>query len=221
MRPTAFASNSQVRRIVGLLAAVALVIEFTPPVAAAGTSTPGVTVTAVNPAGSKGGSDLTLSLTAHTELGTAADPSCRPQDATLECWGSLFLVIPERANLAVGNLEVHRVAVGDISCGDEGGEDDGCGDHEMGTMGVVAGPELAQVNGVAYVKWPGDTGLATGTKLQVKFTLFDSGTAPYVDQVVVQVNVFVEGPNKPLLYQSAPEAIRQIQIHFVDDDPAP
>jgi len=221
MRPTASTSRSLIRHAVGLLTAVALVVAVAAPVAAAGNSTPGVTVTAANPAGSRIGSDLDLSLSAHTELSTAADPSCRPQDANMECWGSLVLRIPKFGDLAVGNFEVHRVAVGDIACGDEGGEDDGCGDHEMSAMGVVAGPMLAQVNGVAYVKWPGNTGLAVGTKLQLKFTLSDNGTGSYVDTVVVQVNLFVPGPDKPLLYRSAPELIRQVTIRFVDDDPAP
>jgi hypothetical protein len=221
MGPTVSTSTGLIRHVVGLIAAVALVLAFAAPVAAAGDSTPGVTVTAVNPAGSRVGSDLNISLSAHTELSTTADPSCRPQDRTLVCWGSLLLRIPKFGDLAVGNFEVHRVAVGDISCGDEGGEDDGCGDHEMSAMGVVTGPVLAQVNGVAYVKWPGNTGLAVGTKLQLKFTLTDNGTASYVDTVVVQVNLFVAGPDKPLLYQSGPELIRQVTIRFVDDDPAP
>jgi hypothetical protein len=199
-------------RLVALLAVVPLAGAFATPASAAGDSTPGVTVTARNPAGSKVGGP-TLSLTAHTEASTVTDPSCRPEDLTLACSGSLVLRLPEYGDLAVGNFEVHRVAVGDISCGDEGG-DDGCGDHGMELAPVPAGPVQAQVNGVGYVKWQGNTGLPVGTKVQLKITLTDNGTAAYGDQVVIQVNRFVEGPDKPLLYQSGVEPIQQIQVHL-------
>ncbi|MGN6577012.1 MAG: hypothetical protein ACTHKG_15145 [Nocardioides sp.] len=103
-------------RFVALLAVVPLAAAFAAPASAAGDSTPGVTVTASNPAGSKAGGP-TLSLTAHTEASAFSDPSCRPEDLTLECWGSLVLRLPAYGDLAVGSFEVHRVAVGDISCG--------------------------------------------------------------------------------------------------------
>lgn len=204
------------RRRLALLAISSLAfLLVAPSVLAAGDSTSGVTVKAVNPATSRSGSDLELSLTAHTEVSSVLDPSCRPQDANIECWGSLLLRIPKFGDLSVGNFEVHRVAVGDISCGGDHG-DDGCGDHEVARAATTAEPVLAQVNGVAYVKWSGNSGLAVGTKVQVKLTLTDNGSAPYADQVVVQVNLFVEGPDKPLLYQSGPEAVKQVQIRFVD-----
>jgi hypothetical protein len=201
----------------GALITVLAVVHVAAPAAAAGDSTPGVTVTATNPSGSRVGSDMRLGLTAHTEPSTALDPSCRPQDMTLECWGSLVLWLPSYGNLRVGDFEVHRVAVGDITCGDMGG-DDGCGDNAVTAAAPGMGePVRAQVNGVGLVKWSGSTGLAVGTKVQVKVTLTDNGTANYVDQVIVQVNRFVDGPVKPLLYQSGVETIQQIQIHYVDE----
>ena len=209
--------SSSFRRALAVLASATLsAVVIAAPVAAAGDSTPGVNIKAMNPAVSRLGSDLELSLTAHSELSTVTDPSCRPQDATIECWGSLMMRIPSFGDLAVGDFDVHRVAVGDISCGDEGGHDD-CGDHDAGISTESAEPLRAQVNGVAFVKWPGNTGLAVGTKLQVKLTFTDNGSAPYVDVVVVQVNLFVEGPTKPLLYLSQPETIRQVQIRVVDE----
>lgn len=212
-------TNRTGRRLGATLAVLALALAFAAPASAAGgESTPGVTVTAQNPGTSRLGSDVTLALTAHTEESTVTDPSCRPEDTTLECSGSLTLRIPEYGDLAVGNFEVHRVAVGDIGCGDEG-DDGGCGGHEAQAV-VLAEPTppvQAQVNGVGFVKWSGNTGLPVGTKLQLKFTLTDNGPARYGDQVVVQVNRFVEGPDKPLLYLSAPQLVQQVQIHYADD----
>ena len=205
--------------LVALIAGVPLALTFTAPTSAAGgESTPGVTVTASNPSRSTVGSDLKITLTAHTGMSTVPNPSCRPKDMTLDCWGSLVLRIPKFGDLSVGDFQVHRLAVGDISCGDEGGEDGGCGDHEMGATALgVEPPVQAQVNGVAVVKWPGNTGLPVGTKVQLKFSFTDNGQGQYEDQVVVQVNLFVEGPDKPLLYLSGPETIRQVRIQFVDD----
>ena len=202
------------------LGAASLALTFAGPATAAdGGSTPGVTVTAVNPGTWKGAGDLKVTLAAHTEASTVANPSCRPQDVNLECWGSLLLRLPTYGDLAVGNLEVHRVAVGDIACDDESGEDGGCGDHEMGVAALTGadGPVQAQVNGLAVVKWPGNTGLEVGTKLQVKFTLTDNGSAPYQDQLEVQVNRFQPGSVKPLLWASGPQTVKQVQIHFADD----
>lgn len=211
-------TNRTGRRLGATLAVLALALAFAAPASAAGgESTPGVTVTAQNPGTSRLGSDMTLALTAHTEESTVINPSCRPEDVTLECWGSLTLRIPEYGDLAVGNFEVHRVAVGDIGCGDEGDEA-GCGGH--GADAALAAPTLpvqAQVNGVGFVKWSGNTGLPVGTKLQLKFTLTDNGPARYGDQVVVQVNRFAEGPDKPLLYVSEPQLVQQVQIRYVDD----
>lgn len=198
-----------------LVAALAVVPYpgLTGPASAAGGSTPGVTVIATNPQGGPTGSDLALALTAHSARSALADPSCRPQDATSDCWGSLVLRIPRYGDLGVGGLEVHRVAVGDTSCGDTGGEDDGCGDET--TAAVLPGdPVRAQVNGITAVRWPGNTGLAVGTQLQVKFTFTDNGKAPYGDTVVVQVSLFREGP-KPVLYTSAVVPVRDVQIHYL------
>ena len=217
MRTRGFTSASAVARLVALLAVVPLaVVPMAAPASAAGDSTPGVIVTASNPAGSKVGG-ITMSLTAHTEATTVTDPSCGPEDATLTCWGSLVLRLPEFGDLAVGGFEVHRVAVGDITCGDEGG-DDGCGDHGMELAAGSTTPVQAQVNGVGYVKWQGNTDLPVGTKLQLKITLTDDGKAAYGDQVVVQVNRFVEGPEKPLLYQSGLQTIQQVRIHYAQVD---
>lgn len=205
------------RRMLAMLCATAVLVFVTAtPAIAAGGSTAGVTVKAVNPATSRAGSDLDLSLTAHTASSTVGEPSCRPQDATIECWGSLLLRIPKFGDLSVGGFEVHRVAVGDVGCGDEEGEDD-CSGDAAALPATTAAPVQAQVNGAAYVKWPGNTGLKVGTKLQIKLSLSDMGTAPYVDQVIVEVRLFVDGPEKPLLYRSGPEVIRQVQIHVTDE----
>jgi hypothetical protein len=204
--------------LIVLLAAIPISAWAPAPVrAAGGESTPGVTVTAVNPEGSTVGSDLTIVLTAQTEASSVPNPSCRPQDVNLACWGSLVLRIPKYGDVMIGELEVHRVAVGDIACGGDDG-DDGCGDHEMAATALaVTTPLKAQVNGLGVVKWSGNTGLPVGTRVQLKITLTDNGKAKYRDTVVVQVNLFQQGPVKPLLYQSGPETIQQVQIHFAGD----
>ncbi|HEX5826089.1 MAG TPA: hypothetical protein VFY23_01095 [Candidatus Limnocylindrales bacterium] len=210
-------STSRASLVAALAGILLATIVAAPVTAAGGASTPGVTVTAVNPTGTKEGSDLVITLTAQTEASSVPSPSCRPQDRTLECWGALVLRIPKYGDLMVGEFQVHRVAVGDITCGDDDG-DDGCGDHEMPATALAPASTLkAQVNGVGVVKWSGNTGLPVGTMVQVKLTLTDNGKARYLDQVVVQVNLFVPGPTKPLLYQSGPETIQQVQIHFVDE----
>ena len=217
-------------RFGALFAAIALVVAFVPAAfAQSGQSTPGVIVTAENPGTSSRGSDLQISLTAHSELSTVPNPSCRPQDLTLRCNGSLFLRVPERGGMTVTHLQVHRVAVGDISCGDDEGGD--CGDEgggcedggscEGGDVAILAIPSRefpvqAQVNGVAVLTKPGDTGLPVGTPVQVKITLTDNGTAQYADLADVQVNQFVPGPVKPLIYESGPQVIQQVQIHSLD-----
>ncbi len=206
---------------VALLTAVApLVLWSAPPAAAAaGASTPGVTVTVNNPGQPRMGSDVMVALTAHTEDSAVEDPSCRPQDQNLECSGSLVLRLPGFGDLAVGKFELHRVAVGDIACDDEG-DDGGCGDHETGVTALAGAdaPVLVQVNGLAEVKWSGNTELPVGTRLQLKLTLTDNGTARYGDQVVVQVNLFTSGPDKPLLFESAPQTVQQVRIHGADEE---
>lgn len=214
--------------LVGPLTAGALSLVYIPSaVAASGTSTPGVIITAVNPGTGHAGGDLKISLTAHTEKSSAAAPSCRPQDSTLDCWGSLVLRVPDAGGLSVSGLEVHRVAVGDISCGDDesgdcGGEDGGSCDDQSGggcedgvhaAVAVATGAVQAQVNGVAVLMNPGSTGLPVGSKVQLKITLTDNGTAKYIDEVDVQINKFVSGSAKPMLYESGPQIVQQVQIH--------
>lgn len=213
--------------LVGPLTLAAFSLAFVPSAAAAdGGSTPGVIVTAVNPGTSHVGSDLKITLTAHTEKSSAASPSCRPQDSTLVCWGSLVLRVPDAGGLSVSGLEVHRVAVGDVSCGDDesgdcGGEDGGSCDDQGGscedgahTAAALAPSAVeAQVNGVGVLTNPGTTGLPVGAKVQLKITLTDNGTAKYADQIDLQINEFVTGSAKPLLYQSGPQTVQQVQIH--------
>jgi hypothetical protein len=206
------------------LVAVAVTLSFAPAALAQdGASTPGAIVTATNPGTSARGSDLTLNLTASSERVTVADPSCRPQDLTIRCRGSLYLRIPERDGMTVTRFEVHRVAVGDIGCGDdegggcgdEGGgceDGDGCEEASVATP-ITTFPVQAQVNGVATLTKPGDTGLAVGTQVQVKITLTDNGKAKFGDLVEIQVNLFVSGPVKPLIYEtSQPQVIQQTQF---------
>lgn len=178
--------------------------------AAGGESTPGVTVTAQNPGTSSRGADVRLTLTAHSQASNEANPSCRPQDASIRCWGDLILRIPEAGGLTLTGLQVHRVAVGDTACGgDEGGS---CGDM---TSALKPGsyPVDAQVNGLSVLTSPGDSGLPAGTEVQVKIALTDNGPAPYTDTVDVQVNESVSGSTKPLVYDTGPLVIQQVQIH--------
>lgn len=208
-----FATSGE--RLGVLLGVVSLAVMFAVPASAAGGhSTPGATVVAVNPGTSTSGSDLRITLTGHAERSTVVTPSCRPQDLSLDCWGSLVLRVPDAGGLTVSHFVVHRVAVGDISCEDD--EDGDCGDHEMSESAVGAGEEAVQahVNGVALLRNPGNTGLPAGTKVQLKFTLTDAGPEPFGDHVDVQINEFVPGPVKPLLYSSGPETIQQVQIHL-------
>jgi hypothetical protein len=195
-----------------LVAAVALVLSLTPGASAQeGGSTPGAVVTAVNGGRSPLGTDLRLSLTAQAEPSTVTDPSCRPQDLNLRCWGSLYLRIPDLGAMTMKRFEVHRVAVGDIGCG-------GCGDHE-GTMSAVvsAFPVQAQVNGLAVVTKPGSSGLAKGDEVQVKITLWDNGTARYDDAAQVVVNKFVPGSIKPPIFDSGEVTIQQVLVYLPDD----
>ncbi len=171
-----------------------------------GQSTPGVTVTAQNPGTSALGSTLRITLTAHTDKSAVPDPSCRPQDATLRCTASLVLAIPAAGGLSVTGFQVHRVAVGTTSCGD-----DNCG----GDMAVAqaTGTE-ATVRGVAVLANPGTTGLPPGSTVQVFVDLTDNGTAQYADQARVRVRPFTEGQDKPgWSYDSGWQTIQQVRIH--------
>lgn len=214
-------------RFAVFISALGLVVAFAPAaMAQGGLSTPGVIVTAENPGIPGLGGDFQLSLTAHTEQSAVENPSCRPQDLTLRCWGSLYLRVPARGGMIVTRFHVHRVAVGDISCGGE--EGGGCGDEGGGCEegGSCEGggtatpaldlPEEAQVNGVAVLTSPGNTGLSAGTQVQVMITLTDKGTGRYASQADVQVNEFVPGPVKPGIYDSGTQDIQQVQIHMLE-----
>ena len=132
--------------LVALIAGVPLALTFTAPTSAAGgETTPGVTVTASNPAGFTVGSDLNITLAAHTGVSTVPYPSWRPEDMTLEC---------------------------------------------------VDPPVQAQANGVAVVKWPDNTGLPGGTKVQPGFTFTDNGRGQYENQFVIKVNRLAEAPGQ-------------------------
>jgi hypothetical protein len=205
-------------RLLALVAVVPLAFAFVAPASAAGgESTPGVTVTAMNPGTSPADGNLKISLTAHTGQSPLENPSCRPEDMTLECWGSLVLRIPQLGGLSVANLEVHRVAVGDTSCGDEGDEG-GCEGEPMSVTATGADEAVeAQVNGVAVLVKPGSSGYPAGTKVQVKIALTDNGPGLYVDQVDVQINKFEPGPVKPLITQTGPQVVQQVRIHYTDD----
>ncbi len=200
-------------RLVALLAVVPLAAAFAPPAyAAQGESTPGVTVIASNPGVRSDTSDLGIALTAHTETSTLDSPSCRPEDLTLRCWGSLTLRVPE-LGMRVTQLQVHRVVVGDIACGEDGGCADGEGD---GIVPTAAGEPLqAQVNGLAVLQAPGNSGYSAGTQVQVKITLTDNGSAPYADQAEVTINAFISDDDKPQIYHSPPAPVQQVQIHYV------
>lgn len=207
-----------------LMGALAFVIPFNPAAfAQGGQSTPGVTVTAQNPG--TYGDGLRITLTAHAEQSTVQNPDCRPQSATITCWGSLVLRIPDAGGMSVSGFQVHRVAVGDTGCGDE--ESGGCEGGDMAAMAAEPPgyPVEAQVNGVAVLTDPGTLTyppgtpqagqpVAPGTTVQLKMTLTDNGTAQYRDQVDVQVNLFVSGSVKPLLYDTGAQTVQQVQIHF-------
>ena len=208
--------RSFVARLGVLAAATALGLSFaTSASAQGGLSTPGVTVTAENPGTSAQGSTIQIALTAHSERSGVPDPSCRPEDPTLRCWGSLVLRVPSEGGFSVTGFEVHRVALEEIGCG-------GCGDVQ------VAGPDSgqplqAQVNGVATVTDPGslqDMGVSVGTMVQLKFTLTDAGRARYADTVSLVVNEFEPGPDKPLLFDTGPQTVQQVQVHLEGADTA-
>lgn len=208
-------STFGVLKLLAGLTAVTVIMALTAAPAAAthGESTPGSTVIAINPAGANATSDLQIVLTAHSEKSSIQSPSCRPQDGTLDCWGSLVLTIPDAGGLSVRNFEVHRVAVGDVSCDDENG---GCEGHEVtptASIGVDQ-PVQAVVNGVGVLRNPGATGQPVGTQVQVKMVLTDNGDAKSMDQVDVQVSTFVPGSVNPELYRSGPQTIQQVRIHL-------
>lgn len=188
--------------------------------AAGGLSTPGVTVIVENPGTYSGGSDLLIGLTASSEQRAVPNASCRPADHTLRCSGSLMLVVPERGGMTVTSFEVHRVAVGNTSCGGE--EEDSCTGskaHATATETVSSQAVRAQVNGHGVLSVPGDTGFAAGTAVQVKMAFVDNGSAQYEDVADVQVNLFVEGSKKPLIYESGPQIVEQVDVFVTSSLP--
>lgn len=236
-------------RLGALLAAFFLALAFAPSAFArsgpgtdesGGQSTPGITITAQNPGTSPLGSPLRLTLTAHSERKAVPNPDCRPATATrpaptLRCWGSLLLRVPSQSPVAgglvvVGFQEVHKVAVGETSCGDDqGGDCDGDegGSCEEGgceggapttaaTLRTGFEAETAYVNGLATVVLPGRTTLQVGQVVQVHITLYDnSNVGQYQDQVLVQVRP--KGPMQdsiPWTYQSGLQTIQQVRIHY-------
>lgn len=74
----------------------------------------------------------------------------------------------------------------------------------------------AYVNGLSTIVKPGSSGLPFGAKVQVKLTLTDNGAARYADAVDIVVSEFVEGPVKPLVYDSGEQIIQQVAIHGTD-----
>ncbi len=193
---------------VAVLLAVTSMAAGTVAAAAAeqGTSTPGAIITAQNPGTSPAGSDLRITLTAHSAAGSGTDLSCRPQDQTLRCWASLVLDVPEAGGLRLTGFQAHRVAIGVGECS-------GCGgDVVPASANATVGPSEAVVNGLATVQRPGSTDLATGATVQVKIALVDEGAARYRDQVDVAVYRYVEGSVKPLVYDSQWQVVEQVAI---------
>lgn len=204
-----------------LLAALSLVGTLVPPAFAkgeqsqAGQSTPGVIVSAQNPGTSDRGSSTRLILTAGTTNSNGTSLSCRPPDANFHCWGALVLRIPALGGFSVTGFELHRVAVGDISCG-------GCEEGEAaGDVAADVDDTQAQVNGVAVVTNPGTatvdkTGAAVraGDEVQLKITLTIDGAALYEDTADVVINQFEEGPDKPRIYDTGVQTIQRVRIHF-------
>ena len=200
-------------RLAALLSASALGLAFSSAAFARGASTPGATVIVENPGTHSGASDLRVGLTASSEQSTATNPTCGSGSQGLRCSGSLTLTVPERGGMTVTSFQVHRVAVGNISC--SGDDEDGCDSSEAqpaATEAVSLEAVRAQVNGRGALSVPGDTGLAVGTAVQVKIALIDNGPAQYEDVADVQVNLFVEGSKKPLIYESGSQLVEQVDV---------
>lgn len=197
-----------------LLGALALTVGLSSAaLAAGGDSTPGATVMALNSGWGHGASSMRMILVAHSQKSTVANPSCRPQDANIRCWGELVLNVPAFGGMTLSGLQVHRVAVGDTACsgGDEGGN---CGDEMAAALrSGIAYPVDIQVNGLSKIIRPGRSGLPAGTQVQVKVSIADNGPGQYRDTADVQVNRYVSGATKPLIYDSGPQTIQQVLLH--------
>ncbi|MEG3615079.1 hypothetical protein [Isoptericola haloaureus] len=204
--------SRMMRRLSGTLLAV-LLVGATAQVAAAaeGESTPGVTVTAVNPVSALRDGGLRVALTAHSGTDGSGVTSCRPQDATIDCWGSLVLQTPGPDGIRLADLEVHRVMVGGPGLGHGPG---GPGGHVGHPGATAAGAgQQAVVSGQAVLRDPGSTGLPRGSAVQVRIHLADVSQVAGHDLVDVQVNELVHGPVKPVLYESGPQPVLQVGIH--------
>ncbi|MDO8151776.1 hypothetical protein [Isoptericola sp. b408] len=212
--------SRMVSRVSRTLLAVLLVGASAQVAAAAeGESTPGVTMTAVNPASALRDGGLRIALTAHSGTDGDGVTSCRPQDATIDCWGSLVLQTPGSDGLRLADLEVHRVMVGGEGGGHgpgggHGGGHDGHDGHLAFPDAVVDGAgQQAVVSGQAVLRDPGSTGLPRGSAVQVRIHLTDVSQVAGHDLVDVQVNELVHGPVKPVLYESGPQPVQQVGIH--------
>ncbi len=200
-------------RLAALLSSPVLGLAFSSAAFARGVSTPGATVVVENPGTHGGASDLRIGLSASSERSTATNPTCGSGSQGLRCSGSLTLTVPERGGMTVTSFQVHRVAVGNISCG--GDHEDGCDASETQLVATEAGglgAVRAQVNGRGLLSVPGDTGLAAGTPVQVKIALVDNGPGQYRDVVDLRVNLFVEGSKKPLIYESGSQLVEQVEV---------
>lgn len=211
-------------RLGGLLVSLFLVVTVAPaafaedheeghggPGGQGGRTTPSLVVTAQDPGTSSRGARIRITLNAHSEKASLDDPSCRPSDATLDCWATLILSFPDGlgglGGLTVTDFEVHRVAVGEPGHGGELGEATAGPTDEQ--------PTIAHVNGRAVVTDPGVTGLQVGDPVQLKIKLVDKGRAQYQDEITVEVYEFVDGPDKPFVGGTGPLTVQQVQIHYL------
>lgn len=197
------------RLAASVVLAAATIAVAAPPASAAEPTTPGATVVAQNPFHPGRASAMGLTLVAHSAASTSEAPSCRPEDATLRCWGYLTLRLPAFGGMTVRGLEVHRLTVGSTGCSGE--DEGGCG-HDAALTATYKGTE-AQVNGLSRITVPGRSGLPVGTQVQVQIALHDNGARPYADTVDVQINRFVAGSVKPLIYDSGEQTVQQVWIH--------
>jgi hypothetical protein len=126
-------------------------------------------------------------------------------------------VILAEDDMIVTGMEVHRVTVGDVSCGGCGGDERGPGTGELMAASAARPdgeePATAVAGGLATVVYPGAGGLARGSQVQVKTTddVSDFGWLPYQDTADIVVND-VPGPDKPLADGPGTKVIQQAVI---------
>lgn len=206
-------------RLLPLVALLPLSMAYTPLASAAeGETTPGLTVSAMAQAKHAGDSPISLHLNVRSEQVMLDEAgSCRPKDANLKCWGSLRLRVADMGGMLIGSFEVHRIALvgeGEGGHGEDHGDDHGDDhNHAIAPMAKAAaeGSQRIAVSGVGVIKRPGTSGFARGTLVQVKIMLTDNGSSRNGDTVDVTVNEFVEGPSKPLIYQSGAVNAQQVR----------